>query len=55
MDCACTDGGCIFRPSNMKGMVTNGGCKCVGDYSKKHQLERLIRWMKANTYWEEEE
>lgn len=48
MSCHCSDGGCIFRPSTLKGMVTNGGCKCCGDYDKKHSLERLIRWMKQN-------
>lgn len=46
MDCACTDGRCIFRPSTARGMVTNGGCRCAGDYNKKHQVERLVRWMK---------
>ena len=24
MNCACTDGSCIFHPSTAKGMVTNG-------------------------------
>ena len=24
MNAQCSDGGCIFRPSDMKGMVTNG-------------------------------
>lgn len=47
MDCACTDRSCIFRPSTARGMVTNGGCRCTGDYNKKHQLERLVRWMKS--------
>lgn len=51
MNCACSDGGCVFRLSTAKGMVTNGGCKCCGDYTKKHQLERLIRWMKSNGAW----
>lgn len=46
MDCACSDGNCIFRPSDAKGMVTNGGCNCAGDYSKKMHIERLIRWLK---------
>lgn len=46
MNCACTDGSCIFRPSDAKGMVTNGGCKCAGDYNKRYQLERLIWWLK---------
>lgn len=53
MHCMCTDGSCIFRPSDMKGMVTNGGCRCSGDYSKKHQIERLIRWMKREGKWNE--
>lgn len=44
MDAQCSDGGCIFRPSDMKGMVTNGGCRCAGDYTKKYQVERLVRW-----------
>ena len=48
MNAQCSDGSCIFRPSDMKGMVTNGGCRCAGDYTKKHQVERLIRWMKNN-------
>lgn len=46
MNCACTDGSCIFRPSDARGMVTNGGCKCAGDYNKRYQLERLVRWLK---------
>jgi len=53
LNCMCTDGSCIFRPSDMKGMVTNGGCRCSGDYSKKHQVERLIRWMKREGKWDE--
>lgn len=43
----CTDRGCIFRPSGLGGMCTNGGCKCAGDYNKRHQLERLIRFMRS--------
>jgi hypothetical protein len=54
LNCQCSDGSCIFRPSDMKGMVTNGGCKCCGDYNKKFQLERLIRWMKKEIGCEEE-
>lgn len=46
LNCQCSDGGCIFRPSDAKGLVTNGGCKCSGDYNKKHQIERLIRFMR---------
>lgn len=46
LNCACTDGSCIFRPSDATGMVTNGGCKCAGDYNKRHQLERLVWWLK---------
>lgn len=46
LNAMCTDGSCIFRPSSMKGMVTNGGCKCCGEYSKKHQLQRLIYFLK---------
>ena len=46
LNCDCSDGGCIFRPSTKKGMVTNGGCKCSGDYNKRHELARLIRWLK---------
>lgn len=52
MGAQCSDGGCIFRPSDMEGMVTNGGCRCAGDYNKKHQLERLVRWMKSNGRFE---
>lgn len=47
LDCACTDGSCIFRPSTRVGMVTNGGCKCCGDYSKKMEILRLIIWLKT--------
>lgn len=46
LNCACTDGSCIFRPSDMRGMVTNGGCKCCGDYNKRHMVQRLIWWLK---------
>lgn len=46
LDCACSDRSCIFRPSAANGMVTNGGCRCAGDYSKRNYIERLVRWMK---------
>lgn len=46
LNCDCSDGNCIFRPSTKKGMVTNGGCKCTGDYNKRHELAKLIRWLK---------
>lgn len=48
LNCDCSDGNCIFRPSTKKGMVTNGGCKCTGDYNKRHELARLIRWLRGN-------
>ena len=51
MNCSCSDGNCIFRPSTAKGLVTNGGCRCAGDYTKKYQIERLIRLMKSNGHW----
>ena len=47
LDCVCTDGSCIFMPSNKKGMVTNGGCKCTGNYEMRRELERLIRFMRG--------
>lgn len=45
LNCDCSDGNCIFRPSTKKGMVTNGGCKCSGDYNKCHELARLMIWL----------
>jgi hypothetical protein len=53
LNCQCSDGGCIFRPSDMKGMVTNGGCKCPGNYEQRHNIARLIRWMKVKGNWDE--
>lgn len=48
LNCACTDGSCVFRPSTMGGMVTNGGCNCYGDYNKRRQMERLVMFLKRN-------
>lgn len=53
LDCACTDGSCIFRPSTAKGMVTNGGCKCLRYGDKAKEAERLFRWMKQNGKWDD--
>ena len=33
--------------------MKNMTIKCAGDYSKKHQVERLIRWMKREGKWDE--
>ncbi len=46
LNAMCSDGNCVFRPSDMKGMVTNGGCKCCGDYNKRLPLQRLINFLK---------
>lgn len=43
----CSDGSCVFRPKSLKGMVTNGGCKCCKYGDKALETERLIRWMRA--------
>ena len=48
LNCDCSDGNCIFRPSTRKGMVTNGGCKCARYGDKARELERLITWLKNN-------
>lgn len=47
LDCACTDGNCIFRPSHWKGMVTNGGCKCLTDRNKHTNVLRYINFLKS--------
>ena len=36
LNCMCTDGSCIFRPSDMKDMVTNGGCGKGGRLERHH-------------------
>jgi hypothetical protein len=48
LNCDCTDGSCIFRPSTKKGLVTNGGCHCLEDRNKALNVKRLIWWMKKN-------
>ena len=44
----CTDGGCIFRLPGSRGMVTNGGCRCLYKLPTKSRwaLEKLIRYVR---------
>lgn len=39
MNCACSDGSCIFRPSTAKGLVTNGGCKVHEQTTYEAQID----------------
>ena len=48
MGMGCSDGGCLLRPKR-SGVHTNGGCRCVPNYSPSLAEQRTIR--ASLTWW----